>query len=117
MRAHRPQLTAHSVALVLLIAPCAHAAPDMSDAEDPEAPPERPPRSAWVEDVRVVRALKWGGAVLGGVLVLSLAGFFIRRAWKRRAPAALVAAAAAAPRRAPDAVAIEKLTALRNAGA
>src|SRR5437763_13249243 len=38
MRAHRPQLTAHSVALVLLIAPCAHAAPDMSDAEDPDAP-------------------------------------------------------------------------------
>jgi len=48
--------------------------------------------------------------------VLTVAGLFIRRAWRRRQPAHLAAAAAAAPRRAPDAVAIEKLNALRAAG-
>ncbi|MDB4970021.1 MAG: hypothetical protein JWN44_5710 [Myxococcales bacterium] len=86
-----------------------------ADEARPEPQPERPPRSAWVEDQRVVRALKWGGAVLGGALLLTVAGLFIRRAWKRRLPGAIVAAAAV-PKRAPDAVAIEKLNALRAAG-
>jgi hypothetical protein len=85
------------------------------DEAHPEAQPERPPRSAWVEDQRVVRAIKWGGLVVGGVFVLSLVALFIRRAWKRRVPADVLAAAAA-PKRAPDAVAAEKLTALRHAG-
>jgi len=84
------------------------------DEARPEAQPERPPRSAWVEDQRVVRALKWGGISLGGAIVLAVVALLVRRAWKRRVPAELVAAAA--PRRAPDAVAIEKLTALRAAG-
>jgi hypothetical protein len=86
-----------------------------ADEAHPEPQPERPPRSAWVEDVRVVRVLKWGGIGLGGAIVLLVAGLFIRRAWKRRTPAAVVAAANV-PKRAPDAVAIEKLTALRQAG-
>jgi hypothetical protein len=87
-----------------------------ADEQHPDAQPERPPRSAWVEDQRVVRALKWGGAALGGVIVLGIAAIFIRRAWRRRLPAELAAAAAAVPKRAPDAVAIEKLNALRAAG-
>jgi hypothetical protein len=81
----------------------------------PEPQPERPPHSAWVEDQRVMRAIKWGGIIGGGALALAVIALFIRRAWKRRVPAA-VAAAAAVPRRAPDAVAAEKLTALRAKG-
>jgi len=87
-----------------------------ADEAHPEPQPERPPRSAWVEDQRVIRALKWGGIGLGGAIVLLVAGLLIRRAWRRRTPAAAVAAAANVPKRAPDAVAIEKLTALRTAG-
>jgi oxygen tolerance protein BatD len=86
-----------------------------ADEQHPEPQPERPPRSAWVEDQRVVRALKWGGIGLGGAIVLLVTGLLIRRAWKRRVPAA-IAAAANVPKRAPDAVAIEKLTALRKQG-
>jgi hypothetical protein len=86
-----------------------------ADEANPQAQPERPPRSAWVEDQRVVRVLKWGGVALGGLLVLSIAALLIRRALRRRVPAEVLAAAAA-PRRAPDAVAIEKLTALRARG-
>jgi hypothetical protein len=86
-----------------------------ADEQHPDLQPERPPRSAWVEDQRVVRALKWGGIGLGGAIVLLTIGLLIRRAWKRRVPAAVVAAANV-PKRAPDAVAIEKLTALRQKG-
>jgi hypothetical protein len=86
-----------------------------ADEQHPDLQPERPPRSAWVEDQRVVRALKWGGIGLGGAIVLLTVGLLIRRAWKRRVPAAVVAATNV-PKRAPDAVAIEKLTALRGKG-
>lgn len=86
------------------------------DESHPELQPERPPRSAWVQDERVVRALKWGGIGLGGAIVLLTAALLIRRAWRRRQPAAAAAALANVPTRAPDAVAIEKLTALRQKG-
>lgn len=86
-----------------------------ADEANPQAQPERPPRSAWVEDQRMVRALKWGGAALGGVVLLSIVALLIRRALRRRVPAE-AAAVAAVPRRPPDAVAIEKLTALRARG-
>jgi hypothetical protein len=81
----------------------------------PDAQPERPTRSAFVEDQRVVRALKWGGAILGGLVALGLVVFFIRRALKRRSPEAALAAAAA-PARPPEEVAMERLNALRAAG-
>jgi hypothetical protein len=87
-----------------------------ADEQHPEPQPERPPRSAWVEDQRVVRALKWGGIGLGGAIVLLTAALLIRRAWRRRRVPAGVVAAVNIPKRAPDAVAIEKLTALRAAG-
>jgi hypothetical protein len=87
-----------------------------ADEAHPEPQPERPPRSAWVEDQRVIRALKWGGIGLGGAIALLTAGLLIRRAWRRRRATAGVVAAVNVPRRAPDAVAIEKLTALRVAG-
>lgn len=86
------------------------------DEAHPEPQPERPPRSAWVEDVRVVRAIKWAGLVGAGLVLLTAAGLLLRRALKRRAPGAAVAAVAAGPRRAPDAVAMERLAALRAAG-
>ena len=85
-----------------------------ADEAQPETQPERPPRSAFVEDQRVVRALKWGSIGLGGAILLTVMGLLVRRAWRRRGPA--LAQLAPLPGRAPDAVAIEKLTALRNAG-
>jgi hypothetical protein len=87
-----------------------------ADDTHPEPQPVRPPRSAWVEDARVMRAVKWGGAALGGLLVLAIAALLIRRAWRRRTPAAVAAAVAAAPARPPEAVAMERLEALRAAG-
>jgi hypothetical protein len=84
------------------------------DEQKPEPQPERPPRSAWVEDERVLRLLIWSGIVVGAALVLGLIAFFIRRALRRRQP--LAALVASAPARAPDAVAMDKLAALRAAG-
>jgi hypothetical protein len=85
-----------------------------ADEQRPEPQPERPPRSAFVEDERVLRALKWGSIVVGGLGALALVAFFIRRAQRRRQP--LAAAVALVPTRAPDAVAMEKLAALRAVG-
>jgi hypothetical protein len=85
-----------------------------ADEANPELQPERPPRSAWVEDQRALRALRLGGAILGSVILLSVVALFIRRAL-RRAEAA-EAEVLAIPGRPPEEVAIEKLTALRNAG-
>jgi hypothetical protein len=85
-----------------------------ADEQQPVPQPERPPRSAWVEDERVLRALKWGGVAVGGAIALAVAALLLRRALKRRVP--VDAAAMAQPARAPDAVAMEKLAALRAAG-
>ncbi len=86
-----------------------------ADEPHPDAQPERPTRSAFVEDQRVIRALKWSGAIAGGLVALALVVFFIRRALKRRLPEAALAALAA-PARPPEEVAMERLTALRAAG-
>jgi hypothetical protein len=86
-----------------------------TDEQHPEAQPERPPKSAWVEDQRVVRAMRWGGIGVGGAIVLGVVALLVRRALKRRVPAEVLAAAAV-PRRPPDAEAMEKLAALRAAG-
>jgi hypothetical protein len=85
-----------------------------ADEPHPDAQPERPTRSAFVEDRRVVRALEWAGAIVGGLLAWGLLFFFVRRAWKRRLPE-LALAAAAAPARPPEEVAMERLNALRAA--
>ncbi|HEX4461481.1 MAG TPA: hypothetical protein VIA18_26050 [Polyangia bacterium] len=87
-----------------------------ADEPHPDAQPERPTRSAFVEDQRVIRALKWTGAIAGGLVALALIVFFIRRALKRRLPEAVLAAAALAPARPPEEVAMERLNALRAAG-
>ncbi len=77
-----------------------------------ETQPPRPPRSALVEDKRVMRAAKIGGAVLGaGVLLLAI-GLLVRRSLKKRQ----AIEAAVIPSRAPDEVAVERLRALRDAG-
>src|SRR5262249_14295805 len=84
------------------------------DEAKPEPQPERPPRSAWVEDERALRAIKWGGIGLGAALLSTLLVLLVRRALRRLKPeAALVAAVPARP---PDEVAMEKLSALRRAG-
>lgn len=85
-----------------------------ADDANPETQPPRPPRSALVEDERVVRVLKYGGIALGGVIAFLVAFIFIRRALRRRVPVA--ESALAGPARAPDSVAMEKLAALRAAG-
>lgn len=85
-----------------------------ADEANPQAQPERPPRSAWVEDKRVMRALRSAGLVALGLALLTAAVLLLRRALRRREPAAVLAAVV--PGRAPDAVAIEKLTALRARG-
>jgi hypothetical protein len=82
------------------------------DERQPEVQPPRPPRSALVEDKRVMRALRWGGAALGGALALLVMGLALRRVSRRAA----VEAAVAAPTRPPEEVALERLQALRAAG-
>jgi hypothetical protein len=83
------------------------------DEPKPEVQPPRPPRSALVEDKRVMRVVRWGGAALGGVLMLSMIALWIRRRLQSGAPAA---DAPLAPARPPDEIAMEKLRALRQAG-
>lgn len=88
------------------------------DEKAPELQPLRPARSALVEDRRLVEAARWAAVGLGGLIVILVLIWVVRRAI-RRARAAVVATAGevtAAPKRPPDEVAIEKLRALRAAG-
>ncbi len=84
-----------------------------SDESQPEAQPLRPPRSALVEDKRVIQVLRVGGLALAGGLALLIAYRLLRRALKRLRPATV---APAVPRRPPEEVALEKLRALAAAG-
>jgi hypothetical protein len=81
----------------------------------PEVQPIRPPRSAWVEDTRVVRAVRIAIAGLAGALVLTVAFLWARRLLRRRRvePGEVLPAG---PVRPPEEVAMEKLRALRAAG-
>ena len=87
-----------------------------ADEAHPEPQPERPPRSAWVEDERVMRIAQVGRhrprrrlvlLVAGAAHPARLAAAHAGGAWRRRPTC---------PSAPPDAVAIEKLTALRAAG-
>ncbi|HZS40254.1 MAG TPA: BatD family protein [Polyangia bacterium] len=84
------------------------------DEPKPEVQPPRPPRSALVEDKRVMRVVRWGAIALGGLVVLVFAGLLLRRALRRSDEA--LAGAPLAPSRPPDEIAMEKLRALRAAG-
>src|SRR4051794_4915392 len=44
-----------------------HVKPLVVEEDKPEVQPLRPTRSAWIEDKRVLRALRWGAVGLGGV--------------------------------------------------
>ncbi len=79
-----------------------------------EVQPIRPPRSAIIEDKRVMRIVRWGAIGLGSALLLASFILLTRRALKRRALALLPAEVV--PSRPPDEVAMEKLRALRAAG-
>jgi hypothetical protein len=81
----------------------------------PEVQPIRPPRSAWVEDKRIVKVVRYALVGLAGALVLSIGGLLIRRALRRRR-VLHADAVPAGPRRPADEVAMEKLRALRAAG-
>jgi len=85
--------------------------------EEPKAEvqPIKPPRSAMVEDKRVIAVLKWGGVGLGVALALFLVWRLARR-FARRRSAAVLAAGPVGPTRPPDEIAMEKLRALREAG-
>jgi hypothetical protein len=80
----------------------------------PDVQPNRPPRSALVEDKRVMKLVRWGAAVAGGALLFGVVFLLARRSRRRRkelsTPAILV------PSRPADEVAMEKLRALRAAG-
>jgi len=88
-------------------------------AEDEKAPqvqPIRPPREAWVEDKRVVRAVRIGLIVLAGALALTVMALLVRRALRRRRVAHAGEELPSEPRRPPEEIAMEKLRALRAAG-
>lgn len=86
------------------------------DEPNQDVQPLRPPRSAIVEDKRLLKAVRWGLAVLGGLLAFASAFTLVRRLLRRRVVALAETAAEAGPRRPPDEVAMEKLRALRAAG-
>jgi hypothetical protein len=79
----------------------------------PPAQPIRPPRSAMVEDRRVVIGLEGVAAAFGALVVGVGLSRLVRRAVRRVAP---VAEVGSVPGRAPDAVAMERLEAVRRAG-
>lgn len=83
-----------------------------TEESQPQAQPARPPRSALVEDKRVIQALRVAGLALAGALAVFIAYRLLRRALKRLRPAI----AAPIPRRPPEEVALEKLRALGAAG-
>ncbi len=82
--------------------------------EKPEAQPLRPPRSALVEDRRVMAVVKYGGIAIGGALVMLLAVYFSRK--YRRAPLA-VSSVPVIPSRPPEEIALERLSQIRARGA
>jgi hypothetical protein len=81
------------------------------DEPKPEVQPLRPPRSALVEDRRLVHAARWTAAGLAGGAALFVGLLLLRRALRR----ARVAQAAPPPRRPPEEVALERLAELRAA--
>jgi hypothetical protein len=82
-----------------------------------EVQPPRPPRSAWVEDKRVIAALKWGGIGLGGLIALYIVWRILKRLfWRPATRQEIAAREASGPIRPPEEVAMEKLRALRAAG-
>lgn len=83
------------------------------DEPKPEVQPLRGPRSALIEDKRVMRAVRWGLVGLGGAVALLIAALLIRRALRSHG---VVPSAPLVPSRPPDEVAMEKLRALRAAG-
>jgi len=83
------------------------------DEQNPEVQPIRPPRSAIVEDKRVVKLVRYGAIAVGGALLATLMFLLIRRSLKKKGPLAPVIQI---PTRPPEEVAMEKLRALRAAG-
>lgn len=86
------------------------------NAEDPQAQPLRAPRSAWVEDVRVMRALRIAGVALGLLFAAWLLWRWLRRLFRRRRLATHAVEVPTGPKRPPEEVAIARLVALRERG-
>jgi hypothetical protein len=85
------------------------------DETKPEVQPIRPPRSALIEDKRMMAIVRYAAAALGGALLLGVIALFVRRALRKRA-AVTALAAPTVIKRPPDEVAMEKLRALREKG-
>ena len=81
--------------------------------EKPEPRELRSPRSALVEDRRIVAALKVGLIGLGGVLLLLVVRRFLRRG---RSSESVIAASSVLPARPPAEVALERLQTLKQQG-
>jgi hypothetical protein len=85
----------------------------ITEGEKAELQKERPPRAVWIEDRRVVTALKWAGGILAGLLVLAM---LVRAARRMRGRSIAIEAEALAVRRPPEEVALERLREIRDAG-
>jgi hypothetical protein len=85
------------------------------DEANPDVQPIRPPRSAIVEDKRVMKLVRWGVDALGALLVVAFSTWVARRTMRRRRAPEL-AAVALEPSRPPEEVAMEKLRLLRAQG-
>jgi hypothetical protein len=83
------------------------------DEANPEVQPIRQPRSAIVEDKRVMKLARWGAVGLGGALLVGILALIIRRSLRRAVAAAPVELL---PSRPPEEIAMEKLRLLRAQG-
>jgi hypothetical protein len=85
------------------------------DEAHPEVQPNRPPRSAMVEDKRMLAIARWTGIALGGALLIGLCAFLTVRALRKRTVETALVVPAVIKRPA-DEVAMDKLRALRERG-
>jgi hypothetical protein len=110
-------LTPHGEAHTVQTAPLSlHVKGLVADDElKPEVQPIRAPRSALIEDKRVMAVVRWAAIGAGGLFALLVSYVLVRRALRRRRIEE-AEALPLGPVRPPEEIAMEKLKALRAAG-